>query len=534
MGALRKIYISSVKGDDKNSGLSPDMPLKTLSAVNSMSLLPGDQILLECGSVFLGEFLHIKCSGTAEDKIVIDAYNSVASDRRPHICTNGNGIWYQNYGKTLDNPNHVYRGYVSSAILLEDAENIKISNLEISNSGSIYNEYFNQSDKLSRSGVAVIAKNRGTLHNIELENLFIHDVEGNIYDKHLNNGAIYFSALMPEDENCDAARFDNVHIHHCRIENCCRWGIAVGYTYNYDKFKDLHLDDAVVKKYGSTNVLIEHNYLKNIGGDGITPMYCYRPLVQYNVAENIATMINEAVYTEALNRGGMTAAAIWPWKCKDALFQYNAVYNTCFNQDGEAWDADSGDGTVYQFNYSCNNGGGCIMFCEGESVNNIFRYNISVNDGTGTITPVRNVDADVHNNIFYISKEVPFIRPGMSGGALTVRDNIIISASKKQETEDWHHQTEQAVYTHNLYCNYRNIPEDDLYAVVDDGFIERFKNLKISEKEVELQESSEVVEAVSSLFTKYFAFREEVRGELDMQKIFEFFEKFTAVMTAEN
>ena len=72
----------------------------------------------------------------------------------------------------------------------------------------------------------------------------------------------------------------------------------------------------------------------------------------------------------------MTAAAIWPWKCKTALFQYNEVYNTVYNQDGQAWDADSGDGTIYQYNYSCNNGGGCVMFCEGESVNNIFRYNI--------------------------------------------------------------------------------------------------------------------------------------------------------------
>ena len=35
--------------------------------------------------------------------------------------------------------------------------------------------------------------------------------------------------------------------------------------------------------------------------------------------------------------------AIWPWKCKDALFQYNEAYHTCDNQDGQAWDADAGD-----------------------------------------------------------------------------------------------------------------------------------------------------------------------------------------------
>lgn len=31
---------------------------------------------------------------------------------------------------------------------------------------------------------------------------------------------------------------------------------------------------------------------------------------------------------------------------------------TCDNQDGQAWDADSGDGTVYQYNYSYVNEGG--------------------------------------------------------------------------------------------------------------------------------------------------------------------------------
>ena len=68
---------------------------------------------------------------------------------------------------------------------------------------------------------------------------------------------------------------------------------------------------------------------------------------------------------------------IWPWKCKDAIFQYNEAFDTCQNQDGQAWDADYGDGTVYQYNYSHNNGGGSVMFCGGEAINNIFRYNIS-------------------------------------------------------------------------------------------------------------------------------------------------------------
>lgn len=93
--------------------------------------------------------------------------------------------------------------------------------------------------------------------------------------------------------------------------------------------------------------------------------------------------MNDTVYKLAGERQGKTAAAIWPWKCKEALFQYNEAYHTFENQDGQAWDADSGDGTVYQYNYSYNNGGGCVMFCEPESVHNTFRYNISMLDQGG-------------------------------------------------------------------------------------------------------------------------------------------------------
>ena len=183
--------------------------------------------------------------------------------------------------------------------------------------------------------------------------------------------------------------------------------------------------------------------------------------------KNIAVDIHPDLYNEEGNRGGMTAAAIWPWKCKTALFQYNEVYNTVYNQDGQAWDADSGDGTIYQYNYSCNNGGGCVMFCEGESVNNVFRYNISQNDGTGILTPVRNVDAKVYGNIFYIKEGVDFIRHRIwgdtmiEGGGIEVTDNIIIYAGNAPKEESWTYNIPKAYYQSNTYVNYQNTPEGD-------------------------------------------------------------------------
>ena len=174
--------------------------------------------------------------------------------------------------------------------------------------------------------------------------------------------------------------------------------------------------------------------------------------------------INDTWYTEPLDRQGKTAAAIWPWKCKDALFQYNEVYFTLDNQDGQAWDADSGDGTVYRYNYSYGNGGGCVMFCLQESVNNLFQYNISVMDRGGIINPVQNPDARISENIFVLPEGVPFIRDNMSGGHMNVENNLIVRLGEPAEG-DWHHQTEFARYHGNLYQGFSDLPEEDDAAV---------------------------------------------------------------------
>ena len=180
-----------------------------------------------------------------------------------------------------------------------------------------------------------------------------------------------------------------MRIENCIVNNVNRWGIAVGYTAYWEKFPDAgdkEIPDADIAAYGSTNVVIRNNYVKDAGGDAITPMYCDRPLVEYNVSDGVARQINTTDYCKNNNAAqtkivGRVAAAIWPWKCKDAVFQYNEAFDTrngdAGNDDAQAWDADTGDGTLYQYNYSHNNTGGCVMFCYPRSYRNTFRYNIS-------------------------------------------------------------------------------------------------------------------------------------------------------------
>ena len=53
-----------------------------------------------------------------------------------------------------------------------------------------------------------------------------------------------------------------------------------------------------MEKYGATNVVIENNYLNNVGGDAITTMYADEPLIQYNVSENSSKQINKTDYSK--------------------------------------------------------------------------------------------------------------------------------------------------------------------------------------------------------------------------------------------
>lgn len=422
-GQARRIYyVSSENGSDENDG-SQEHPFATLFAVNRLRLNPGDQVLLKRGSVFRGQFLHLSAWGAKDAPILIGAYGDGLP---PKVEAMGQGIWYQDYGTELDSPTHTREGYVSSAVLLYDCAYLTLRDIAVTNYGSITGEIYEAPRKMNRTGVAAVAKNRGTLREIHLENLEIRDVNGNVYDKHMNNGGIYFTCLKPDNEEATgAARYEGVSITGCFVHRVSRWGIAVGYTYQWRNFIKAELEDELFEKYGHRDIRIADNFVKEAGGDGITVMYALRPLVEHNSAHSCAGEMNDRVYKYPEGRGGKVAAGIWPWKCKDALFQYNKAMDTRLNQDGMAWDADSGDGTTYQYNYSRLNEGGCVMFCLEEAVHNTFRYNFSHDDLGGTISPSGNPDAYIHHNTFIKREDVPFVRAHMDGGKFVDEENDI-------------------------------------------------------------------------------------------------------------
>ena len=500
-------YVSSTHGDDGNAGTDQGHPWKTLDKVNAIAtdLKPGDSVLLERGSTFQGQYLHIKdTSGTADAPITIADYGDTSA-AKPVIAANGvkGSRWYQNYRASVGN--HQNKGTVSSAILLKDVSYITVKNLEITNDDpDVYDpidtwkwtdtadsdgtKLDRSADRMDRTGVAGIAENGTTMSHVTLEGLNIHDVDGNIYNKHMANGGIYFMAHYARENKSAAdktwlqnhiSRFDHITIKNNIVKDVDRWGIAVGYT-AYLNFIDAawgdgSIDDDLIAKYGQTNVTIENNYVKGAGGDAITLMYCDRPVIQYNVGDSVSKHMNNIDYPHDREHGGRyggwVAAGIWPWRCKDPIFQYNEMYNNLNsehgNGDGQAWDADYGDGTLYQYNYSYGNSFASLMICNQYAINTTFRYNISQNDRRGVFDlPSNGPGNHIYNNTVYIGKDSAVLTD-RSNSQAKFENNIFINATDTKKTETWNRGNQHGgqTYDNNMYVNYANKPASDSNAV---------------------------------------------------------------------
>ena len=434
-----------------------------------MKLQPGDSVLFEAGSVFQG-FLHLQnVHGTKENPIRIGSYGE---GNKPIINARGEGVWYQDYGTPMDNSGHRSKGYVSSAILLYDVDYVEVKGLELTNESDdaqyIQNGLANTSARMDRTGVAGIAKDGGTMDHVYLEDLYIHDIDGNLQDKHMDNGGIQFNVSKPTDESkTGIARYNDVKITNCYVKDVKRAGIVVGYTYQHSKFNGAQIADETVQKYGHTNIYIADNYVQNSGNDAIVAMYAYRPVIERNISDTAGVDLDDgyAGYWQSF------CATIWPWKTKDAVFQYNEAFDTVGegNGDGQAWDIDWSDGTVYQYNYSHNNGGGSMLICLNEAYNGTFRYNLSHNDLGCLITFQGNPEAKIYNNVFYVDGDratrVHHNASGKRSGSGVISNNIFYNASTANPNDEWEPNGNKK-FSNNLYYGYTSTPSTDKHAVV--------------------------------------------------------------------
>ena len=514
-------YVSSRNGSDRNDGSTPEKAFYSLHKINELNLQPGAKVYLERGSVFENQYLHVNGGGSAAQPIIIDAYGSGDA---PVINTNGNGVWYQNYRKNLDNANHLRHGYVSSSILLYDVPYVEIKNIAMTNFGRYgetqgadfenlgsydggavpgetgYSENgnivgtYSWGGKMSRTGVAGVAQNIGTVHHVYLQNLDIENIYGNVIYKHMNNGGIYFTTARPMDASTGVAKFDDVRMEGCYLKRVSRWGIAAGYTSYYAEVSSqAAISDEACRTYGMTNLYIGHNYLEEVGGDPITTMHAFEPLVEYNVSQKGGREMSGSGYmnsTPYKGNFGSVSAGIWPWKCKTALFEHNECYTMMYsnrsggNNDAQPWDADSGDSTIYQYNYSAGNTGGCIMFCGGAAYNSVFRYNVSYQDGVpaaqnqnstnrGILDFSSSPNGQVYNNTFIMAEGTP-VYHYTTTAPTKVENNIFFNLGNPYTPIEAWNSCAGARFQSNIYVDFATQPNDDTAAITGLGKTDLF------------------------------------------------------------
>lgn len=389
-------YIDSKKGNDSHTGLSEKNAWKTLSKVNALALHPGDAVRFRSGSQYTGQ-LKISCRGSAGKKIVFGSYGS---GEKPRIDGNGN---------------------FEETVLIYNSEYVTLENLEITNRGA--------QPAAGRKGLHIVLNNFGIAHDMHINNLYVHDVNGSNVKKAGGGAGIHWTNGGREIKSA----FDGLLIEKCLIERTDRNGItSSGYWSRKDWFP-------------SRNVIIRNNRINDIGGDGIVPIGCDGALIAHNVLYKAGQRFPD----------GDAAAGIWPWSCDNTLIQYNEVSYTAGPWDSQGFDADwNCRNTIIQYNYSHHNLGGFLLVCnDGSSVypvnagntGTIVRYNVSYHDGgrksgkhagfsplihiTG---PVKNTQ--IYNNIIYIPER-----------ETAVTDSTLI------EMGNWHGYADSTLIANNIF-----------------------------------------------------------------------------------
>lgn len=385
-------YVDPATGDDANAGTAPDAAWASLAALDR-AFGPGDRILLKRGSVFTGQqaAFRFEGSGTAQAPIEVGAYGAGA---RPRL--DGGGA-------------------VENVISLYNQEHVSIADLEVTNLHPGYDGRFglNTSTNQARNlrAVNVSARDFGVVSSIELTDLHIHDINGNLSSKW--NGGIFFdiSAAIERGELRGVpTKFDGVLIADNVIERVDRSGVKL-VSSAWANQSAQNAPNVPLNWYPSTGVVLRDNQIRYTGGDGITVRDTDGALIEYNLVQ----------HARFQNTG--YNAGIWPFQATNTVIQYNEVSHTHGVQDGQGLDTDHVSAySVMQYNYSHDNEGGFMLIMNGfPHTAPTIRYNISQNDADKTFEFSRGTAAGtmIHNNTIFSDS----LLRGPRGGVLDLANS---------------------------------------------------------------------------------------------------------------
>ncbi|MEV3855345.1 right-handed parallel beta-helix repeat-containing protein [Streptomyces sp. NPDC050095] len=409
-------YYVDPAGSDEASGTSPKAAWQSLDKVNSQVFAPGDTVRFRRGGSWTGQ-LAPQGSGT---------------DGRP--------VTFTSYGHGRGKPVIDGAGAVDSAVRLADLHDVTLDGLDVTNTAN---------SGVYRSGVHIYAKDSGALPGITLRNLRVHDVDGPSGD-HVDIG--HGGIVVTVRGNATPTYFQNMRIEDNEIADVHAYGIVTWSTWmRRDGWTKLWRETGVPESETgaftpSTGLTIRGNHVHDIGNGGISPNQVRDTLIEHNTV----TRTSMQHYN----------AGIWWSGADNTVVQFNDVAEAAYNgehKDSVAFDADESTyGSLVQYNFSRENGGGFFMTCSAAQApvaNAVVRYNVSQYDsGSPFLFICKGAKSvDIYNNTVLTrpgSAEKPlhqmvFTAPNNSG--ITFRNNIFVNPAGAS------YASSGTSYDHNLY-----------------------------------------------------------------------------------
>ncbi|MEZ5573721.1 MAG: right-handed parallel beta-helix repeat-containing protein [Halioglobus sp.] len=383
-----------------------DAPWSDFEAANSITLGPGDRLLLRRGTTCNG-MLKPQGSGSSDNRILIGAYGE---GPLPHIDAMGTN---------------------TAALYIEDMSHVMVKDLELTNPGNL--------DEPHR-GLYLTAV-EAVVTNIEIRELYIHDVTGLVKFSGTGKSG---GAIIGRPLGGPEAKFDDVLIENNRIEDVGRSGIF--FSGSSAKNRPLAAEPW---PEGGSGIIIRGNKLKRLQGDAIVALATSGAVIEDNVV-SVGNLAGKDYASPERN----CSAGIWTWNANNTLIQRNEVSGYRFGQsptdgcDGTGFDVDNQqDGTIIQYNYSHDNEGGFVLLCSDDLPHRAeVRYNLSIDDGKvinaspckfptiGTFDGIR-----VYNNTFvqaypHTALELTVLKKLGNAGDFQFANNIVYATSP-QTTE---------------------------------------------------------------------------------------------------
>ncbi len=339
---LTATYYISPSGNDIHSGTSAQTAWRTIDKVNAIDLNPGDKVLFQGNHDYPGNLLlTAEDAGTPKQPVVIGSYGS---GRATIKAGDGSGVTVRNAGGVV----------VENLIVMGDDYKTNVG-----------------------SGIKIVNKLPG---NRKLEYIRVHNVEAAGFGKKKEdvfqppNGCGIFVGGNASDKS--KSGYKNVRITNCVTYQNEYFGILInGYWQDDpDTYANSDVYIAYCKAYDNPG---DPNYLVNHSGNGILMVDVDGGIIEY---------------CEAYNNGYDCRArfgpvGIWASVVNNVIIQYcESHHNRTGKSDGGGFDFDGGTtNSVMQYNYSHDNDGYGYLICSFKNAphtynNNIFRYNISVND----------------------------------------------------------------------------------------------------------------------------------------------------------